>query len=140
MPGQSNFQPNGLLAFAQCKCPHCRAGDVFTHGAFNLKNFSKNHRQCPVCGFVFEKETGFFWGAMYISYAFSVAIAVTISVAIAVLFPAAGPNVYIAAVIASVVLLSTLSLRYSRLIMVYFFTGVKFDPAAHKGKRQHVNA
>ncbi|MEY4912742.1 MAG: hypothetical protein RL025_569, partial [Bacteroidota bacterium] len=35
------------------------------------------HQDCPHCGFHFEIEPGFFWGAMYISYAFSVAVSVT---------------------------------------------------------------
>ena len=36
------------------------------------------HQDCPHCGFHFEIEPGFFWGAMYISYAFSVAVSVAL--------------------------------------------------------------
>lgn len=28
----------------------------------------KMHERCNACGFVFEKETGFFFGAMFVSY------------------------------------------------------------------------
>ncbi|MBU6274968.1 MAG: DUF983 domain-containing protein, partial [Bacteroidetes bacterium] len=44
------------------------------------------HDDCPHCGFHFEIEPGFFWGAMYISYAFSVAVSVIFGVATYVVF------------------------------------------------------
>lgn len=31
------------------------------------------HTNCPVCGLKYEQEPGFWWGAMYVSYALAVA-------------------------------------------------------------------
>ena len=36
--------------------------------------FPKMHERCPVCGLRFEREPGYFLGAMYISYALGLAI------------------------------------------------------------------
>ena len=54
---------------------------MFESGAYNLKKFRKMHKHCPNCGVRFEKEPSFFDGAMYVSYAFQVAIIVAVIVA-----------------------------------------------------------
>ena len=50
-----------LAAMLTQRCPRCRHGAVFA-GLFRM------HAQCPVCGLVFEREPGYFTGAMYLSY------------------------------------------------------------------------
>jgi hypothetical protein len=50
---------------------------MFKYPASDLRRATQMHQDCPHCGFHFEIEPGFFWGAMYISYAFSVAVSVT---------------------------------------------------------------
>ena len=58
------------------KCPQCRQGDLFVKpGAFVLDGMANMHDNCPVCGLKFEQEPGFWWGAMYVSYALAVASA-----------------------------------------------------------------
>jgi uncharacterized protein (DUF983 family) len=47
-------------------CPRCRAGHIFRGSLF--KGFPKMYELCPVCGLKFEREEGYFLGAMYISY------------------------------------------------------------------------
>jgi len=34
-----------------------------------FRGFPKMHERCPACGLKFEREEGYFLGAMYISYA-----------------------------------------------------------------------
>lgn len=51
------------------KCPRCGAGPLF------LKPF-RMYEECPTCALKFEREQGYFIGAMYINYAATVAIAV----------------------------------------------------------------
>ncbi|WP_255517967.1 DUF983 domain-containing protein [Fulvivirga sp. M361] len=88
--------------------------------------FHKMNPDCPNCGLHFEREPGFFFGAMYISYAFSVAIFVTVGVALTVLgdYPL---YVYLIGIIGSVILLLPVSFRYSRILFLHLFGGVKFD-------------
>lgn len=49
-------------------CPHCRTGKIFRGAIFR---FPRMHERCAVCGLKFEREEGYFLGAMYISYALS---------------------------------------------------------------------
>jgi uncharacterized protein (DUF983 family) len=51
-------------AIVHQRCPKCRRGLVFRKrlAMYNL---------CPACGMKFEREPGYFIGAMYISYAFA---------------------------------------------------------------------
>jgi uncharacterized protein (DUF983 family) len=48
------------------RCPRCRDGRIFRHSIF--RGFPKMHERCPVCDLKFEREPGYFLGAMYISY------------------------------------------------------------------------
>ena len=47
------------------RCPKCRLGPLFTSSIFL---FPRMHERCPVCALRFEREPGYFLGAMYISY------------------------------------------------------------------------
>lgn len=49
-------------------CPACLKGKIF----FPLFSSPfKMHSSCSNCSFKYEKEPGFFWGSMYVSYAIS---------------------------------------------------------------------
>lgn len=54
------------------KCSRCNEGDVFKcKNPYNLKRMFEMHTHCSQCGLKYEKETSFFYGAMYVSYAIS---------------------------------------------------------------------
>jgi hypothetical protein len=74
---------------------------------------------CPHCGLIFQREEGYFLGAMYVSTAFSIALTLPIYVMALVLIP--GHNVLLAT---AVTLLAYIPLipavfRYSRVIWIY---------------------
>jgi uncharacterized protein (DUF983 family) len=119
---------SSLLAFAAQRCPRCHQGRVFTTSAFSSR-FQEMHPQCPACELYYEPEPGFYWGAMYISYAFSMAIVVAVGIAVYVLGHDPDAWVYILAVTVAAVLLVPLSFRYSRMVMLYLFAGFDYDPA-----------
>ncbi len=50
-------------------CPRCRKGDLFVK-PMKLSNPLLMHKKCSECGQNFEPETGFYYGAMFISYIF----------------------------------------------------------------------
>ncbi len=56
---------NGL----RLRCPRCGAGPLYAR-PFRM------HSNCGQCGLQFEREQGYFVGAIYINYAATVAIAV----------------------------------------------------------------
>jgi uncharacterized protein (DUF983 family) len=54
------------------RCPRCRTGRIFRYSIF--RGFPKMHDRCPVCDLRFEREPGYFLGAMYVSYALGLVI------------------------------------------------------------------
>lgn len=58
-----------MLHIFKNNCPHCNQGKVFkANNVFFSLGFSKMNEVCDNCGFRFEKEPGYFFGAMYLSY------------------------------------------------------------------------
>ena len=110
------------------RCPRCRSGRLFVHSALHLAKFDQMYKQCPVCEQYYEPEVGFYWGAMYISYGFSVGIVFITGVALYYLAHDPPVWVYVAAVAAVVVVLTPLLFRYARVVMLYFFGGIRFNP------------
>lgn len=116
-----------LVSILQQRCPRCHQGPLFTHSALNVARFTEMPEACPVCGQVYEPEPGFYWGAMYISFAFSTAIMLVVGFAVYYLLNDPDTWVYITAVAIVALLLTPLSLRYSRTLMLYWFGGVRYD-------------
>jgi uncharacterized protein (DUF983 family) len=114
------------------KCPRCREGDMFIYPATNAFRFNVMHPQCPHCGVRLEPEPGFYQGAMYVGYAFTIAVMVIVSFIL--YFFAGNPSewVYIGVVIAIMLILIPFNYRYSRILFLYFFGGLKYDPALSK--------
>ncbi|MCJ8167255.1 DUF983 domain-containing protein [Pontibacter sp. E15-1] len=63
-----------LYGIMAVKCPRCREGDMFPKGTLYSTKFADMHPHCPCCGQTFEPEPGYYYGAMYVSFAFNVAI------------------------------------------------------------------
>ncbi len=59
------------------KCPRCQEGKMFQTKLLSFKGLLDMPKNCPVCGLDFEPEPGFYWGSMYISYAFSSIVLLT---------------------------------------------------------------
>ena len=58
------------------KCPRCAKGDLFVSNhrlPFSGKPF-RMKKYCPECGLKYEKEPGYFYGSMFVSYALNVAL------------------------------------------------------------------
>ena len=110
-----------LVKVAQCKCPNCKKGNIFyKSGNIFLLRMPKMHPTCPVCDFVFEKETGFFFGAMYVSYSLAAGLMISL---MALLWGILGihPLKVFIAISLIIVLTSTYNFMLSRTIWIYFF-------------------
>jgi len=56
-----------LRAILAQRCPRCLEGRIW-------RGFLSMNTACPVCGLVFEREPGYFTGAMVVSYALAVPV------------------------------------------------------------------
>ncbi len=103
------------------KCPQCHQANVFeTNNPFNLKRFDKMHESCSHCGVKYEKEPGFFQGAMYVSYGLTAGWFI-ITWALDTFIFKSETWQYLTFVIISIILLMPLTFRISRLIWINFF-------------------
>lgn len=79
-PPTTNTRWTRVGAIARQRCPRCRRGMVFRRRLtmYNL---------CPACGLKFEREPGYFVGAMYISYAFAAFFIGVVSFLVSLVLP-----------------------------------------------------
>jgi len=127
-------KPTKLGAIINAKCPRCREGDIFTHSTYNLAHYSKLYEHCECCDLRYEREPGFFFGAMYISYAFSVAIFIVFGFGTYFLLDDPSIWVYVSVITTVVLVLFPVSFRYSRVLMLHLFAGVGYRPELKKQK------
>lgn len=108
------------------KCPKCGEGDIFIHQTV-LKNIFTPvmHKSCNHCGHVYEKESGFFWGAMFVSYALTVAEAVATFVLCSLFFTDNFDDRVIWIIAAVILVLVNVNFRYARILWMYIFTSDK---------------
>ncbi len=114
-------------ALLQGKCPRCREGNIFTYPlSDHFFQFNKMNETCPNCEIRLEPEPGFYQGAMYIGYGITMVVVILVSI---ILYFAGHPSewVYIGMVIAVMILLIPLNYRYSRILYLHFFGGIRFD-------------
>jgi uncharacterized protein (DUF983 family) len=116
-------------AFAHARCPQCRRGPMFYTAMYGFKS-QKMNKTCLHCGLDFEREPGYFYVAMLISYAMFVAEMVTLGIVISVLTGGSrNPWLYLGVILSAGVVLSPFNFRYSRVILLYWLTpGLHYRP------------
>ncbi|MGB3617761.1 MAG: DUF983 domain-containing protein [Catalinimonas sp.] len=123
-------QPSKLSAILHERCPRCRQGKVFEYPISRYDKFTRMHERCPHCGLRFEREPGEFYGAMYVSYAFSVALFVAVFVVLYVVFNDPAIWIYIVTVVGLNLALIPVFFRYSRMLYLHLFSGIRYRPEA----------
>lgn len=124
-----------LEAVIQCKCPRCRQGDIFTGKmySFSFKGQITNEF-CPHCNLRFEREPGYFYVSMFISYAMNVAEMISASVATYVLGLALVYDnlwYYVGILLLTVFVCSPFNYRYSRVMLLHWLTpGLGYVPGS----------
>ncbi|MCF8257013.1 MAG: DUF983 domain-containing protein [Flavobacteriales bacterium] len=112
-----------MYSILRWKCPRCHEGDLFiSSNAYRVGELSAMPDRCGHCGQKFLLEPGFYYGAMYVSYALTVALSVAVFVAMVVLWEFR-PLWYIGINAAIILLLFPWILRTSRAAWINFFVG-----------------
>jgi uncharacterized protein (DUF983 family) len=109
------------------KCPACREGDIFKYPITKLAYFSDMHPNCPVCGASFEPEPGFYFGAMFVTYAFNVVLLTVFGLTI-YRYTELPEMAYIALIALIAILCTPFSFRASRILWLYWFGGHHYQP------------
>ncbi|HZP95470.1 MAG TPA: DUF983 domain-containing protein [Candidatus Limnocylindria bacterium] len=100
-----------LAAALRLRCPRCLEGRVW-------RSFLATYERCSVCGLVYEREPGYFTGAMVVSYA--LAVPTFGIIVIALLLAGVDTAIALLAGGALYLCLAPFILRYSRVIWLHF--------------------
>ena len=100
-----------LAAIVALRCPRCLEGRLW-------RGFLTMNEACPVCGLVFEREPGYFTGAMVVSYVIAVPTFGLIVIALLV----AGLETGVALLLGAALYLglAPFIFRYSRVVWLHF--------------------
>ena len=110
------------------KCPRCHIGKFWRHTNPFKNIFNKQEKDdmyCYNCSLLFELEVGFWYGAMYVSYAIGVAIMLFLWGLSSFLFPEINIFNQIFFVIFFILLSAPVNYHYSRLIWINIFVHYK---------------
>ena len=120
-------------AALQAKCPRCRRGDMFSTAMYGFK-LQKMNDNCPHCGVKFEREPGYFYVAMFVSYGMNVLQMVIVGMlTYYITGNMTDPLLYIAVIFPVVFLLSPFNYRFSRVILLFWLTpGLNYIPEKSK--------
>ena|SRR5690606_1583677 len=112
---------NKIINALNCKCPNCKEGKMFNKGGYLLMfRIPDMNKRCKVCNYEFERETGFFFGAMFVSYALAAAEMITCLVLFWYLIDLSPLKVF-GIIVLIAILLSTINFKLSRSIWLYIF-------------------
>ncbi|MEG0848858.1 DUF983 domain-containing protein [Flavobacterium plurextorum] len=111
-------------------CPKCQNESMYSDkNPLHLTNVLKMNENCSHCGFKYQIEPSFFYGAMYVSYGLNVAVGIAAFIVSFVFFGANIEQSFIAIVI-TLILLFPFVLRLSRNLYINMF--VSYDPETNR--------
>lgn len=124
-----------LYSILHFKCPRCHEGNLFTvRNAYKLKYLDKMPHYCPVCGEDFQREVGFYYGAMMISHALTTVMAVIVHITV---FHFYGWEIapHLISLLSVILGFFPLVFRTARAIWINMFS--KYDPDALQNNIEH---
>ncbi len=116
-----------LSSIAGGKCPRCRKGNMFKKNILSPFNLTDMKKNCDHCDLRFEKEPGFFNGALYVSYGISTGLFLVIGFSVFFIFNDPPSWVYITIITSVVLLVFPYNLKYSRVLFLYAFGDESYD-------------
>ena len=125
-----------LYALVNSKCPRCRKGNVFINSMYGFKA-QKMHQNCLHCNLKFEREPGYFYVAMFVSYAFNVVQMILAGMLTYIITGnTENPWLYMAVIFPVVFILAPFNYRFSRLILLHYLTpGLHYIPEMSKERK-----
>ncbi len=123
----NTFTQSKALAIFQEKCPRCQTGKMFKYSVTNLAKFTDMNEKCSNCNLHFEIEPGFYWGAMYVSYAITTGMMLVLGTLTYLIGHNPDFWVYIGIICGSVILSAPIVYRFSRVLLLYFISPIQFD-------------
>jgi len=109
-------------------CPKCQNESMYSDkNPLHLAKILKMNEKCSHCGFKYQIEPSFFYGAMYVSYGLNVALGIAAFIISFVFFKTTIEESFITIVV-SLIVLFPFVLRLARNLYINMF--VSYDPMA----------
>jgi uncharacterized protein (DUF983 family) len=116
-----SFHDTHFYSILNNKCPRCHEGNFFeTNNPYDLKRFARMHSNCQVCQEDLRRETGFYFGAAYVSYGLTVGFGIGLYLLMCTWLNL-DILIYLITFSALLIILMPLFYRYSRLIWIHLF-------------------
>ena len=115
------FKETKLYSILFNKCPKCHVGDFFIDKhSYNLKTFVDMPSNCSNSKELYNKEVGFYYGGMYVSYGLNIALGVGVFI-LTVLILGLSLITFLVLYSLSVIVLFPWMMRKSRIVYINIF-------------------
>jgi uncharacterized protein (DUF983 family) len=115
-----NKKENLAINILQEKCPHCGQGHVFQRQKSVFKMPVMNEK-CSECDYKFDREPGYFLGAMYISYGIAVFLGILTYLFLHFAFPAMPLICTPISIVLVILFAARKNYKLSRVIYIHMF-------------------
>lgn len=113
---------SSLYHILKNECPNCNIGKVFRDKSFFFSvGFPKMNENCSHCNSKFEKEPGYFFGAMFVNYALTVGQGLVTYFVVSLFFDKTFDLRMFPIIATVIILMGSFNIRLSRLIWIYMF-------------------
>lgn len=102
------------------KCPKCGVGHVYKKKT-DFIQLPVMNKECEKCGYYFDREPGYFIGAMYVSYGLAVFEALITFLVCIYLFPSLSAMGLALALVLTILVFSMKNYKLSRIIYMHIF-------------------
>lgn len=103
------------------KCPNCGKGHIYHKRKSAFSFIPKMRENCEICNYHFEREPGYFMGAMYVSYGLIVLEGIFTFLVLSFLIEGISNIALVLSVLAVVFVLSMRNFRLSRVLWMHIF-------------------
>jgi uncharacterized protein (DUF983 family) len=102
-----------LWAILTRRCPRCLEGPVYA-GPWKM------HETCPLCGYRYQQDAGYFLGALYVNYPIGVVVLGLIMLLVHLLLPTWSLHAVLMLALVPFLLTVPMIVRYARIIWMHF--------------------
>jgi uncharacterized protein (DUF983 family) len=122
-----------IYSIVKFKCPRCHEGKFLISHPYDLKRVGDVRDKCDDCDLNYAPEPGFYYGAMYVSYALGVALFVAIWASCNWFFDYVSVWTQIGLVIFFSIILGPYLFALSKIIWANFFIHFDKNYVKHRG-------
>jgi uncharacterized protein (DUF983 family) len=128
---------NALQGILLMRCPKCRQGKMFPEKTLYTTKFMRMNERCECCDQSFMPEPGYYFGAMFVSYAINTVFFVAVWLGMYLFTKEITVLTLIVALLIVVFGLLPVTFRLSRVLWIYIFVRYEGESACKRESIQN---